>query len=126
MDAISIRKCLTLKFWKLNHSFLVVNHVGMMPYIISGTQCSILHCPSILGNLLWSCNQTVYPHLKGVFGWQRKVRGKKGKGKIVRGKKIEGKWVESKMIFWLFDMSESENKIRGKKDIFNNSLTLQI
>jgi hypothetical protein len=43
----------------------------------------------------------------GVFGWERKV-----KGKNVKGKKINGKWVESEMIFRLFGLSESERKER--------------
>jgi hypothetical protein len=53
-----------------------------------------------------------------VFRWQRKVGGKKVEGKIVKGKKVKRMWVESEMIFWLFGLSESEKKMRGKKDIF--------
>jgi hypothetical protein len=52
-----------------------------------------------------------------LFGWQKKVRGKKVKGMIVKGKKIKRKWVESEMIIWLFGMSESGKKVKGKKDM---------
>jgi len=32
--------------------------------------------------------------------------------------KVSGKRVESKMIFWLFGMSESEKKVKGKNGVF--------
>jgi hypothetical protein len=34
----------------------------------------------------------------GMFGWEKKVKGKKVKRKNVKGKKVDGKWVESEMI----------------------------
>jgi hypothetical protein len=52
-----------------------------------------------------------------VFGCEKKVKGKKVEGRNVKGKKVEGKLVESEMIFRLFGLSESKNKVRGKKDV---------
>jgi hypothetical protein len=48
---------------------------------------------------------------------KRNLKGKKIEGKNVKGKKVDGKLVESEMIFRLFDLSESEKKVRGKKDV---------
>jgi hypothetical protein len=64
----------------------------------------------------WKPNE-IQTQIKALFGWQKKVRGKKVKGMIVKGKKIKRKWVESEMIIWLFGMSESGKKIKGKKDM---------
>jgi hypothetical protein len=52
-----------------------------------------------------------------MFGSKKKLKGKKIEGKNVKGKKVDGKLVESEMIFRLFDLSESEKKVRGKKDV---------
>jgi hypothetical protein len=43
-----------------------------------------------------------------LFGWERKVKGKKVRGKNVGGMKVSRKWMESEMKFWLFVLSESE------------------
>jgi hypothetical protein len=39
------------------------------------------------------------------------------KRKNVKGKKVDRNYVESEMIFRLIDLSESEKKVKGKKDI---------
>jgi hypothetical protein len=31
--------------------------------------------------------------------------------------KVSRKWMESRMIVWLFGMSESEKKVKGKKEL---------
>jgi hypothetical protein len=40
--------------------------------------------------------------------------------------KVSRKWMESRMIVWLFDMSESEKKVKGKKEMYlvNDIITL--
>jgi len=40
------------------------------------------------------------------------------KGKIVEGMKVSRKWVECEMIIWLFGISESEKKVKGKNDTY--------
>jgi hypothetical protein len=55
--------------------------------------------------------------MKSVFGCEKKIKGKKVEGKKVKEMKVEGKLVESEMIFRLFDLSESEKKVRGKKNV---------
>jgi hypothetical protein len=52
-----------------------------------------------------------------VFGCEEKVKGKKVERKNVKGKKVDRKLVKSEMIFRLFGLSESEKKVRGKKDV---------
>jgi hypothetical protein len=43
-----------------------------------------------------------------LFGWEKKVEGKKVRGMIVEGMNVDRKWVESEVILWLFGRSESE------------------
>jgi acetyl-CoA carboxylase beta subunit len=45
---------------------------------------------------------------KALFGWERKVEGKKVRGKNIEGMKVSRKWMESGMIVKLFGLSESE------------------
>jgi hypothetical protein len=50
--------------------------------------------------------------VKGVFGCEIKIKGKKVEGKNVKSRKVDGKLVGSEIIFRLFDLSESEKKMR--------------
>jgi hypothetical protein len=45
---------------------------------------------------------------KALFGWERKVEGKKVREKNVEGMKVGRKWMKSEMIVKLFGLSESE------------------
>jgi hypothetical protein len=37
-------------------------------------------------------------NVKAMFGYKKKVEGKKVRGKIIEGKKVNRKWMESRMI----------------------------
>jgi hypothetical protein len=39
------------------------------------------------------------------------------KGKNVKRKKVDRKWIENEVIFRLFVLSESEKKMKGKKNM---------
>jgi hypothetical protein len=42
----------------------------------------------------------VFLYVYGLFGWQKKVKGKKVEGKIVEGKKVNRKWDDFTVVWY--------------------------